>query len=284
MTLNRRVVVGVFDDPVMADRAVNELQNAGFSLREVLVASKTGEQHKKGFLESLKQFFAGADRSVSVSDLERDLTDMGLSEEAAHYYNEQYSLGKSIVGVRAEERVDDALSILRANGGYNFETRVSGAQQVDDSVISGHTQSPFSQSDYDRTVTDTPLRSRDVNVPSEEPTPVTDVGSSRDRMRMEQEGVPFYQDQYARESMQTERGGFSALQEQGGYEREREPIWRTDQEEAEEDETEAEGGSQMPTEEEARVARERLEREYERRIREQPSRDIEGEEDIQTDL
>src|SRR5579875_2698301 len=111
MALNHRVVVAVFDDPVMADRSLNELQNAGFPLREVLVASKTGEQHKRGFLESLKQFFAGSDRSVNVSDLERDLTDMGLSEEAARYYDEQYSIGKSVVGVRAEDRVDDALSI-----------------------------------------------------------------------------------------------------------------------------------------------------------------------------
>jgi|GEM_PF-2204244 len=284
MALNHRVVVAVFDDPVMADRSLNELQNAGFPLREVLVASKTGEQHKRGFLESLKQFFAGSDRSVNVSDLERDLTDMGLSEEAAHYYNEQYSVGKSIVGVRAEDRVDDALSILRANGGYTFEARVSGAQQVDDSVVSGYAQSPFSQSDYERAATYTSPRSHDVNAPLEEPTPVANTESSRDRMHMEQEGVLSYQDQYARESMQTGRGGFSTLQEQGGYEREREPIWRADREEAEEDETEEEGASCMPTEEEARVARERLEQEYERRIREQPSRDIEDEEDIQTDL
>ena len=91
MALNRRTVVGVFDEPGLADRAVDALQNAGFSLQQISISSRhtdAGREHGGGFLEGLKRFFVGetTDTDAAPSDVKSDLTGMGLSDEAAGYY------------------------------------------------------------------------------------------------------------------------------------------------------------------------------------------------------
>lgn len=135
MALNRRTVVGVFDEPGLADRAVDALQNAGFSLQQISISSRhtdAGREHGGGFLEGLKRFFVGetTDTDAAPSDVKSDLTGMGLSDEAAGYYEEQYKHGRSVIAVRAENRFDDALSILRSNGGHDFGTRPGREQDA----------------------------------------------------------------------------------------------------------------------------------------------------------
>jgi hypothetical protein len=136
MLLMRRTVVGVFDDPAQAELAVDALQDACFSLEQISLSShdsesQAGEHHKSGFLEALKQLFVGKDTSETdgaPSNIESDLTSMGLSEEAARYYEEQYNLGKSVIAVRAEDRVEEALGILRIHGGHDFDARPGVSQ------------------------------------------------------------------------------------------------------------------------------------------------------------
>ncbi len=323
MAIKRRVVVGVFDEPAMADNAVNALQNAGFVLQQIVVASHyseteerraggppTAAHHKSlgtSFVDGLKQLFTGKDVSetdATSTDIEGDLTGMGLSDDAARYYEDQYKAGRSVVGVRAEDREDDALSILRSNGGHDFDRRPGGmrgetARPTGDygrnagvnrptqpaqpgtmpPPATGTTGMPemqprtsttgptsgypsaesmnmpqagatgqAGQADIDRTGTANPMRSRDVNAPQ----PVTGVDNERERMRMEQEGGPARRDERERDT-QTDTGMRGTRETQG---------------------------PDMPSEQEAQRARERLENEYERRTREQP----ESERDIETDL
>lgn len=341
MAIKRRVVVGVFDEPAMAENAVNALQNAGFVLQQIIIASHyseteqhaggstAGEHHKSlktSFVDGLKQLFTGKDVSetdATPTDVEGDLTGMGLSDEEARYYEDQYKAGRSVIGVRAEDREDDALSILRANGGHDFARRPGGMQRETTTTtgdygrnvgvnqpgtmqppvtgttgmpgmqppVTGTTGTPGMQprtpvtgtratqeqnvaggswgtagsaspSDIDRTGTANPMRSRDIN----ESQPVTGMGTERERMRMEQEGSP-----YRQEGMEPE---FRNPQEGETF---------TDKPSNEPGRRETRG-SRMPTEQEAQRARKRLENEYERRIRENPDRDLGSERDIETDL
>ncbi len=133
MPINRRAVVGVFDEPAMADVAIEELQRAGFSLQQICIASRYSEdmqkesKHTGSFLEGIKRLFVGdhsaSDTDVAPIDVESELEGIGLSPDAARYYEERYRQGKSVVGVRAENRVQDALVILRSRGAYDFEGR-----------------------------------------------------------------------------------------------------------------------------------------------------------------
>ena len=60
----------------------------------------------------------GSDRSIV-----KRLVSMGVPEEEARYYQSELELGRSIVTVEAGDRREDALEILRSNGGYDATIR-----------------------------------------------------------------------------------------------------------------------------------------------------------------
>ena len=327
MAIKRRVVVGVFDEPAMADNAVNALQNAGFVLQQIVVASHyseteerraggspTAAHHKSfgtSFVDGLKQLFTGKDVSetdVAPSDIEGDLTGMGLSDDAARYYEDQYKAGRSVIGVRAEDREDDALSILRSNGGHDFDRRPGGMQ--------GETVRPAG--DYGRNAgvnrptqptqpvqpaqpgTMSPPATGTTGMPGMQPwTSTTGPAGgypSAESMNMPQAGT---EGQAGRADI--DRTGtanpmrsrdVNAPQPVTGVNNERmrmeqegSPVRQNERERDTQTDTGMRGtretqGSSMPSEQEAQRARERLENEYERRTRENPDR----ERDIETDL
>lgn len=51
------------------------------------------------------------------------LTKIGVPEEEAHYYNQEFEAGRTIVTVKAPERSEEARAILRRNGGYDSTSR-----------------------------------------------------------------------------------------------------------------------------------------------------------------
>ena len=57
-----------------------------------------------------------------------DLTSMGLSQDEASYYENEYQSGHTVVAVQAAGRKQDALSILQANGAYSYGSRARSAQ------------------------------------------------------------------------------------------------------------------------------------------------------------
>ena len=51
------------------------------------------------------------------------LMGLGIPEVEAKYYNDQFSEGRTLMTVRADDRFDDASTIVRKRRGYDYETR-----------------------------------------------------------------------------------------------------------------------------------------------------------------
>jgi hypothetical protein len=61
--------------------------------------------------------FAGA--GAAVGGILGAMTGLGVSQDEAVYYEEQFNCGKAIVTVRAGDFADKALTIIRRHGGYS---------------------------------------------------------------------------------------------------------------------------------------------------------------------
>ncbi len=117
----RSTVVGVFTDPGLADVAIEELVGAGFRDDQISLSRHEDTDSDVSWIGRIDSLLSGlkdSDRSI----VER-LVSMGVPEEEARYYQGELELGRSIVTVEAGDRREDALEILRSNGGYDSTTR-----------------------------------------------------------------------------------------------------------------------------------------------------------------
>jgi uncharacterized protein (TIGR02271 family) len=131
MTTTQPIVVGVFDDHSQAEQAVNALLNAGFNDDQIRYSghgAATG-----GILASLKSLFTGEE----TGSIYNDLLDLGMSENDASSFQQEFEAGRSVVAVLANGHVEEAKSILASYGGYragrsseqtgNYATSTTGA-------------------------------------------------------------------------------------------------------------------------------------------------------------
>ena len=117
----RSTVVGVFTEPGLADRAIDELERAGFRDDQISLSRHEDTDRNVGIvgrITSLLSELKGSDRSIV-----KRLVSMGVPEEEARYYQGELELGRTIVTVEAGDRREDALEILRSNGGYDATIR-----------------------------------------------------------------------------------------------------------------------------------------------------------------
>jgi len=93
-----------------------------------------------GFLAGLKRLFTGSD--VGAGDVTGDLTDMGLTQDEARYYSDQYSAGHAIVAVMPDSREQEqaAMELLRSNGAHSYTTASSAAQMGTTTQSTDYTQ------------------------------------------------------------------------------------------------------------------------------------------------
>jgi hypothetical protein len=117
----RSTVVGVFTDPGLADVAIEELVGAGFRDDQISLSRHEDTDSDVSWIGRIDSLLSGlkdSDRSI----VER-LVSMGVPEEEARYYQGELEVGRSIVTVEAGDRREDAIEILRSNGGYDATTR-----------------------------------------------------------------------------------------------------------------------------------------------------------------
>jgi uncharacterized membrane protein len=62
---------------------------------------------------------SGAAIGAAAGGLTGFLTGMGVSESEARFYESEFQSGRAIVTVRADRRNQEALEILKRNGGYD---------------------------------------------------------------------------------------------------------------------------------------------------------------------
>ncbi|GAC1364366.1 MAG: hypothetical protein NVSMB44_23600 [Ktedonobacteraceae bacterium] len=132
-------VIGMFTERAAADNAVEELHRSGFE-DERIRYSTPGTSG--GFFEDLKSLFTGV--SAEATNLTHDLVNMGLSNEQAQRYADEYNNGNTILVVNAPGREEQVLSILHQYGAYSAHSTgvqfggsnppVSPVQQTADNV------------------------------------------------------------------------------------------------------------------------------------------------------
>lgn len=108
MTTYSSLIIGVFHHQSDAKQAIKDLRDAGFSQNQLGLAWREG--------------------SVTATDLFSDLVKLGVSQEHARYYDNEYQAGRPIVSVRADGREQEASGILRHYGAYNYD---SGGESSD---------------------------------------------------------------------------------------------------------------------------------------------------------
>ncbi len=72
-----------------------------------------------GILGSLLASAAGG---AAIAGIAGALVGLGIPEEEAKYYEEEFKSGRTIVSVKADGRFDEAWSILHSHGAYNKQT------------------------------------------------------------------------------------------------------------------------------------------------------------------
>lgn len=108
---NRTFVAGIYDDITQIDKVINSLHDAGFQDSQIAIDSREkGTQH-----------------------IQETLVDMGMPTFIAQTYEQALEAGKLTVLVRADERQDDVLNILRMNAGDSIW--YPGGQEVREQVV-----------------------------------------------------------------------------------------------------------------------------------------------------
>jgi len=117
MSTAQRLVVAVFDDSALAEGAINDLRDTGFSNDEILYSSR---QKRGGFFENLKSWITG-EETASIGDVAKNLKDMGVSDDAANYYAREREAGHPIVAVHSPGHEQNARNVLNRHGGHSHD-------------------------------------------------------------------------------------------------------------------------------------------------------------------
>jgi hypothetical protein len=166
MAINHRTnVVGVFRDRAMAEQAMQALANAGFDPGNIRFSS-TGAGTGGGFLEGIRSLFVAP--TASESDITNDLSQMGLTNEEARYYSSEHANGNIILAVKAEDRDQEAISIMHQYGAYSYDTTHNPQQTAGYTPTSTAYNTPQQSTPYaDPNATD-PLRDEHASDPLNE--------------------------------------------------------------------------------------------------------------------
>ena len=174
MANQRNTLVAVFEDRLEAERALDELEQVGFTADEIgyairgsdaihggMITDAQGAKDKRGALAGmatgaglgavlgaaaamlvpgigpviaggvLTMAFGGAIAGTAIGGIFGAMTGLGVSEEEARFYEQEFSSGKAIVAVKAGPRAAEAAGILRRHGGYDLHNRPSGDIQTE---------------------------------------------------------------------------------------------------------------------------------------------------------
>ncbi len=98
-TADRSFVIAVFKDNNQAQQAIQDLLNAGFNRDQIRYSVRRG--------------------GGGIAD---DLTNMGIPQQEANFYNREFEQGNTVVTVHTNTEQQQAFNLLRKDGGYDFNT------------------------------------------------------------------------------------------------------------------------------------------------------------------
>ncbi len=122
----RSTVVGIFRDRSLAEQALEALTSAGFDRDQIRYSGSGGTSGR--FFEGLKSLFTGGE--ATSGDFASELSDLGVSDEEAGYYADEYRNGHAIIAVKATGREQEAQDILQSYGAYNSYSALAGPAET----------------------------------------------------------------------------------------------------------------------------------------------------------
>lgn len=106
---------GLFNDATRGETALAELKQARFSSAQISEVDDAADAPPpKKLSNPLTDFFK--DHTTSGSDFQRNLTDLGMSDADAKYFEDGVARGGALVTVKADDRASEAMAILQRNG------------------------------------------------------------------------------------------------------------------------------------------------------------------------
>src|SRR5437588_4649432 len=122
MTINERsTVVGIFPTHAQIESAVNELQRMGFTDQHIGYLVRDTSEAKQGNIAGgvLAAILGEGAVGAAAGDVIRALTKMGIPEEEANYYQNEFEAGRILVTVHAPNHQQQVLDVLRRSGAYD---------------------------------------------------------------------------------------------------------------------------------------------------------------------
>lgn len=152
----RSTYVGLFEDRTDAEKAAAELRAKGFKDDEIGYAWKdeggthnVGDAAVKGAATGavaggllgaaaavlipgigpivaggmLATALAGAAAGAAVGGIAGALLKLGVPDEEARYYEDEFKRGRALMTVKSGDRYDEAADIIRRGRGFDYETR-----------------------------------------------------------------------------------------------------------------------------------------------------------------
>ena len=90
-------IAGFFKNESKAESAIEELRAAGFSDREIGVATPHQEARVGNFWDKLTDRFGRHEHTEHASELEESLRDSGIPEQQASYFNSELGRGGVLI-------------------------------------------------------------------------------------------------------------------------------------------------------------------------------------------
>lgn len=99
-TLQSHFIIGAFQTEREAKNAIDALKNAGFAQDQIGIALREG--------------------GAVTHSLLSDFMNLGISQDEASYYDDEFKAGHPVVSVRADGRDQEVLNILHSYGAYTY--------------------------------------------------------------------------------------------------------------------------------------------------------------------
>lgn len=126
-------VIGVFPTHEQADRAIDELRHTNFRYDHIRVV----ERGTGGFADTLKGLFTG--QASMASNTTDSLIKMGMPDYEAQYYQNELDADHVLLLMNADDRPEEAFSVMRQNGAFDINSRLR-MPMTDDATTGGGTQ------------------------------------------------------------------------------------------------------------------------------------------------
>ena len=108
-SLSHSSVAALFNNESAAERAVNDLKQAGFSRDDIGIAttggnSGTADERKGSFWDKVSEVFGKEHHVETADELQGSLVDSGIPESRARYFDQALTRGSVLVTVRDSAR------------------------------------------------------------------------------------------------------------------------------------------------------------------------------------